>query len=588
MADPRPLPPAHLPAAALLTLAAALPSLLAYNLTPSPTILNQCLAVALWGGALLMAGAAGRIGGGRDAWALLAALGALALAAAWSWGPGAWPTSLALSALLLLACAAVTVLAGATWGGRADAPSFAAYFYLGLLLAGVLGALIALVQVFRPEWADGTWIARSGLAHRAVGNLRQPNHLGSQLAWSLVALAALLELGRLRRATGWLLLPLLVGGMVLTGSRTGGIDMLLLTLWALLDRSLSKPTRVLLLAAPLLYAAGWFAMQAWNAAEGVASSGGRGDISSSRFGIWSNTLSLIAQQPWTGVGFGEFNLAWTFTPFPGRPIAFFDHTHNLPLQLAVELGLPLAALTLGLLGLALLQAWRRAAAAPAVQLHVARPALVMVLAILLHSLLEYPLWYAYFLLPAAFAWGLALARPAVVGDGIPPRAQAGARRAMLLPLAGALMIAGTGFTGMDYLRVVAIFAPPPGAAPLAQRIAHGQRSLLFAYHADYAALTTGEPADAAAQALARERAPHFLLDARLMMALSRSLAAQGQVDAARHVADRLREFRHASAEEFFAVCVAPSASSPASSSAADAFQCEPARDAHPWRTLAGP
>jgi O-antigen ligase len=30
-------------------------------------------------------------------------------------------------------------------------------------------------------------------------------------------------------------------------------------------------------------------------------------------------------------------------------VAFFDHTHNLPLQLAVELGLPLASLVLGLL-----------------------------------------------------------------------------------------------------------------------------------------------------------------------------------------------------------------------------------------------
>ena len=37
-----------------------------------------------------------------------------------------------------------------------------------------------------------------------------------------------------------------------------------------------------------------------------------------------------------------------------------------------------------------------------------RAALVMVLMISLHSLLEYPLWYAYFLLPAAFAFGLCL------------------------------------------------------------------------------------------------------------------------------------------------------------------------------------
>ncbi len=30
---------------------------------------------------------------------------------------------------------------------------------------------------------------------------------------------------------------------------------------------------------------------------------------------------------------------------------------------------------------------------------------MLVLMIGLHSLLEYPLWYAYFLLPTAFAWG---------------------------------------------------------------------------------------------------------------------------------------------------------------------------------------
>ena len=56
---------------------------------------------------------------------------------------------------------------------------------------------------------------------------------------------------------------------------------------------------------------------------------------------------MIRQQPWLGVGWGEFNFAWTLTPFPHRPTAFFDHTHDLPLQLVVELGVPLALLVLG-------------------------------------------------------------------------------------------------------------------------------------------------------------------------------------------------------------------------------------------------
>jgi hypothetical protein len=32
-----------------------------------------------------------------------------------------------------------------------------------LLLAGVLSSVIALLQVFAPQWTDGEWIARSGL-----------------------------------------------------------------------------------------------------------------------------------------------------------------------------------------------------------------------------------------------------------------------------------------------------------------------------------------------------------------------------------------------------------------------------------------
>ena len=50
-----------------------------------------------------------------------------------------------------------------------------------------------------------------------------------------------------------------------------------------------------------------------------------------------------------------------------------------------------------------------------------RAAFVMVLMIGVHSLLEYPLWYAYFLLPTAFAFGLCLERP--------DARDAGARRA---------------------------------------------------------------------------------------------------------------------------------------------------------------
>lgn len=133
----------------------------------------------------------------------------------------------------------------------------------------------------------------------------------------------------------------------------------------------------------------------------------------------------------------------------------------------------------------------------------------------------------------------------------------------------------------DYTRVVVIFAPGAEAAPLAQRIAAGRHSVFFAHHADYAAATSanatdgaavGETAaetggktagttdrmtDPAAGALRAFRsAPHYLLDARLMQAWAEALNQSGDIERARYVAQRLREFRNEQAAPFFAPCQA--------------------------------
>ena len=345
--------------------AATAPSLLAYNVSPSPTFLNQALALALWGG-FVIAAAPGSGRASRGAGPLLAALALLLAAVLWSWGPGALPMGLALSATGLLLAAAVLVASGAGAHARPDAAQAFGDFCLAWVVAGVLNVGIAAVQVFAPGWTDGDWIATSGIPGRAVGNLRQPNHLSSLLLWSAIAVVALLELRRLSRGWAVALFAAMVFAVVLTASRTGTVSVLLLALWGLADRRLARPTRALLLAAPVVYAVAWFGMAEWaqltQATFGGAARLAESDVSGSRFGIWANTLALIRQHPWGGVGFGEFNFAWSLTAFPGRPTAFFDHTHNLPLQLAVELGLPLAALVLGLLLWALaraaLAAWR--------------------------------------------------------------------------------------------------------------------------------------------------------------------------------------------------------------------------------------
>jgi len=436
-----------------------------------------------------------------------------------------------------------------------------------------------MIQVFLPDLPDGDWIAHSGIPGRAVGNLRQPNHLSSVLLWSAIAVVALVELRRIGRRSAAMLFTLMIFAVVLTASRTGLLSVGLLAIWGLADRRLSRPTRALLLAAPLVYAAGWFGMAEWAKLSEHTFGGtarlAEADISGSRFGIWRDTLALIRQQPWAGVGFGEFNFAWTLTPFPGRPVAFFDHAHNLPLQLAAELGLPLAAAVMLLLLHALWRAARLALRADGELGLGRRCALLMVLMIGLHSLLEYPLWYSYFLLPAAWAWAFAVGEP-----GQPaPRTTGPARPSPALVAGGVALVVGSVLAVLDYQRVTAIFSADEGAPPLESRIARGRHSVLFAHHADYAAATTDSQQS---QGLAPfDRATHYLLDTRLMTAWAKALAAHGDVDAARFLAARLREFRNPQSEDFFEACKPPAASAPA-------FQCEAPQRELDWREFERP
>ncbi|MBK9136822.1 MAG: O-antigen ligase C-terminal domain-containing protein [Betaproteobacteria bacterium] len=593
------------PRAWLATAAAAAPSLLAYNLSPSPTFLNQALALGLWAGFVLVCAPPRPGGGGAGLWA---ALGLVALGVLWSWGPGALPSGLALSALGMLLAAVVMAAAGTAARQQPAATALFVAFSAAWVIAGVLNVLVGVVQVFAPALADGQWIASSNLPGRAVGNLRQPNHLSSLLLWSTIALVALVELGALSRRAAAALGALFVFGVVLTASRTGVLSVLVLALWGALDRRLAARTRALLLAAPIVYALAWVGLDQWakwsrstfGGAARLADDVASGDLTSARFAIWSHTLQLIRESPWLGVGFGEFNFAWTLTPLTQRPKAFFDHTHNLPLHLAVELGLPLAAAVLALLAWALARAARAAWRAPADDASAigARAGVLMVLMIGLHSLLEYPLWYAYFLLPAAWVWGFALGTPwaghaGTAGPGgrtdtaAAPAPRRASRPWPWLNAGAALVVLGAALAIVDYMRVVVIFESG-GDVPLAERIERGRRSVFFAHHADYAAVTSGITLRDAGASFASTT--HYLLDSRLMIAWAEWLEAQGRPDLARHLAARLREFRSPDAAEFFAACPAgPGAAfGPAPEAAAVPFQCQaPARTPH-WREYLAP
>ncbi len=598
-------------------LAVLAPTLVAFHTPPSMTFFNQIAAVIGWGlwlaympalSTLSRPASAPPAWAVRGMWGLGVMFGGYALASLGSWALWAnLPVGLSwmhagLAALGLLVAAAAWRLRDADqWDLVVD------LFLWALTLAGAVGFVIGALQAFHPQWTDGLFLAEPTTPGRAVGNLRQPNHFSTMLVGSAAAAAGLGARGRLNPWVAASLVKLFIWGVVLSASRTGMVGMLLFTVWGLLDRRLPKPLRLVLVAAPAVYGAWWGLMSAWShLGQGVAFAAENrlhdgSDISSSRFKIWANVLSLIAQHPWWGVGVGEFNVAWTFTPFPDRPVAFFDHTHNVLLQWAVELGLPLASLlTLGSLAALwpLLRAWFPLAAEPAAlaaqaaddgegsrqQLRAVLGASCVIVGIgALHSMLEYPLWYAHLLLPTAFAWGLGLAAAAQLRPAAAPAS--GTAPARNWPaLVGAGTVALGLWCALDYLAAADIYAPHPGAAPLPARIQLSQRMPWWGYQADYAEVNMPDEDEDPLPPQAFHRTLHNLVDSRLMMAYARSLAAHGAVDQARYVADRLREFRNPAAKAFFGVCK-PADQVPLSQ---QPFQCSPAEHAYTWRDLLPP
>jgi hypothetical protein len=202
---------------------------------------------------------------------------------------------------------------------------------------------------------------------------------------------------------------------------------------------------------------------------------------------------------------------------------------------------------------------------------------VMVAIAALHSLLEYPLWYSYFLLPTAFAWGVGLA---VQAPKAAPSATGSSSPGAVMLIGGLVMAVLAVWCAADYQAAVNIYAPRAGAGPLDQRIQFGKKMLWWGYQADYADVTSLDDEDPSKPPADFKRTLHNLLDARLMSAYARSLAEHGEVDKGRYVVQRLKEFHNPIGDEFLAVCKTqpePGEERP--------FQCEPPQQTYSWRQI---
>ncbi len=207
----------------------------------------------------------------------------------------------------------------------------------------------------------------------------------------------------------------------------------------------------------------------------------------SRLTLWSNVLTLIAQKPLLGWGWNELDYAHFITLYPGERFCdILDNAHNLPLHLAVELGLPVALAFCGLF------VWWIARNKPWRETDATRQtcwAILMVIGI--HSLLEYPLWYAPFqittLICLLILWQTRPDKAATPGLFL--RIESVLIRGRILISASLLVVCA--FAAWNYHVVSQIYLPAEerSAAYRVGTLEKVQGTLLFQNHARFAKLT---------------------------------------------------------------------------------------------------
>jgi O-antigen ligase len=477
------------------------------------------------------------------------------------------PTSSVGPLLFAWACAAGVLLALAFERQRGENLLMVRAVALAWATAAGLSAVIGLMQYFGVTASFGVWLNHTSVGE-AFGNLRQRNQFATLLNIGLVAVLWLASNqahaphgsgftppSRWPMPLGLAAAALLGAGNAASSSRTGLFQLVLLlalTLWwlhgsagtTLRQARHARQLHLILAAAAMAYAIATFALP-WLAGLDPLSSGAwarlrAGDEACfSRLTLWSNVLTLISQKPWLGWGWGELDYAHFITLYPGKRFCdILDNAHNLPLHLAVELGVPVALVACGavLWLLARTQPWR--------ETHPTRQLAWGVLAVIaLHSLLEYPLWYGPFQTAAALSlwllgWVPRSGEPAHSFKTFRPLAR------YLYAVTAVFLIAYCIFAAWNYHIISQIYLDPDNRDPAYQTntLEKIRGVWLFQDQVRFAELTTTDlTADNAASmnALAKDML-HFSPEARVAELVLDSALLQGHTDEVAFYAARYR------------------------------------------------
>lgn len=315
------------------------------------------------------------------------------------------------TAYLLLA--AIAVLLGASIAAEKQGSSrICMALTHTYLLVGFVSVVMALLQFFAVE-AYVPFVLQ--LEHNAISaprpyaNMGQPNQLALLLCLSIASCWWLYQAGRLSNAIAIGLTLIMLCGLTFTQSRIGWIIVpvfaALLFFWQK-NTGFKKVPGWLISGFVLIYAlmvamlpviaSFLINLSTLSAAERIAAG-----ATSERLESFKLAWKISVLHPWFGAGWGEFASQQQALAANFGPSIHSAHAHNIVLNLAAEMGWPVTILTFGFLSYWFFTSCLRRKISPEIGF-----AALCLMAVLIHSMVEFPLWYAYVLLPIALLLGM--------------------------------------------------------------------------------------------------------------------------------------------------------------------------------------
>ena len=279
-----------------------------------------------------------------------------------------------------------------------------------LLLTGTATAMIAICQWLTLD-AYIPGMVNMQHAVRPYANFAQPNNMATFLVMSLMACLYLYETQKLKTWVLSLCTIVIVFAIALSQSRTSWVACLSILLYGAYQQYKG------FIRLKWFYSLAWlglfiaFILLLPLATQLVAQltdaniaqtkdviARATGDMS--RLAIWEQMLHAIADRPWFGYGWNQTSVAYALVSEHFQGPVWIRSAHNFIIDFVLWNGLIIALPFLAYFGYWGYQLHKQINSVESVI------GILMIGAVLVHAMLEFPQYYAYFLLPVGFILGL--------------------------------------------------------------------------------------------------------------------------------------------------------------------------------------